>query len=169
MPYNKCLICNTAFYVKPIHQRKGWGKYCSINCRITSQFKGKQVSCFICKKQIYRSPKDLKNSDSGNFFCSKTCQTVWRNKIQFIGERHSNWKHGKSAYRRILRSAGFTEVCKLCKAIDKRILIVHHIDKNRKNNNVFNLIWLCHNCHYLVHHFIDEQSKLQNMVAVVQK
>lgn len=171
MPDSRCLICKIEFYVKPSHQKKGWGKYCSILCRTKSQYKGKNVECFICQKNIYRSPKSLKGSISNKFFCSKTCQTIWRNQILFSGENHANWKHGKSACRRILKASGKKQVCSLCKTSDIRVLAVHHKDKNRKNNKVNNLIWLCHNCHYLIHHYKDEHDKLieNNMVAVVQK
>ncbi len=169
-----CLVCKTKFYVKPSHQKKGWGKYCSIICRTKSQLNGKKVNCFICQKQIYRSQKDLKKSDSGNYFCSKSCQTIWRNSILYSGENHSNWKYGESAYRRILLATGQKQICTLCKTEDKRVLAVHHRDKNRKNNTVENLIWLCHNCHYLIHHHFDELNKLNriltnNLVAVVHK
>lgn len=173
MPVLKCLICAREFYVKPSHQKRGWGKYCSVSCRAKSQFRGKFVNCFICNLQIYRSPKDLRNSQSKKFFCSKTCQTIWRNTILFSGENSTNWKHGKSAYRRILQRTKKEQICTLCKTDDKRILIVHHKDKNRYNNNVENLIWLCHNCHYLIHHYSNDQKRLNtqmnDMVVVAQK
>lgn len=153
MPTVKCLICNDKFYIKPSYQKKGWGKYCSIKCRTRSQIKGKKVNCYICDKQIYRAPKQLKSSESGKFFCSKSCQTIWRNKILYSGENHSNWTFGESAYRRILRASNKKQVCGVCQTVDTRILIVHHKDKNRKNNKVENLTWLCHNCHYLVHRY----------------
>ena len=160
MPNVKCLICKAKFYVKPSHQKRGWGKYCSIFCRTESQFKGKDINCFTCNKQTYKSPKDLKNSKSGNFFCSKSCQTIWRNKILFSGENHSNWKYGESAYRRILKATGKEQVCELCRDHDIRVLAVHHKDKNRRNNSATNLTWLCYNCHYLVHHYRNEENKL---------
>ncbi len=172
MPIVACLICKIDFYVKPSQQKRGWGKFCSINCRSRSQYKGKDVRCFICNKEIYRAPKDLKNSKSNKFFCGKSCQTIWRNQILFSGENHANWKHGRSAYRRILKASGKVQICNLCGIKDIRVLAVHHKDKNRKNNAVGNLIWLCHNCHYLIHHYINELDKLikqENMVAVVQK
>ena len=164
MPVVECLVCAVEFYAKPSHQKKGWGKYCSITCRTRSQFTGKQVHCFICRKAIYRSLKDLRSSKSGNFFCNKTCQTIWRNTILFTGENHINWKHGRSAYRRILKSTGSVQICALCKTDDKRLLIVHHIDKNRTNNNVNNLKWLCHNFHYFVHHYDEARSRLMTLI-----
>lgn len=52
------------------------------------------------------------------------------------------------------------KICTLCKTEDSRILAVHHIDKNRRNNDLKNLIWLCHNCHFLVHHYDVEREKI---------
>lgn len=148
----RCGICAKEIYVKPSHQKRGWGKFCSIKCRTESQFKGKNVNCFICGKQAYRSRKDLKSSKSGKFFCNKSCQTIWRNKILFSGENNANWKHGKSAYRRVLSEASKNKYCILCRITDSRVLVVHHKDHNRMNNKVNNLMWLCLNCHFLIHH-----------------
>mgnify|MGYP001600280300 FL=1 len=161
----QCLICGAEFYVKPSHQAKGWGKYCSIKCRTSSQFKGSTFKCFICKKEIYRSPLAIKKSKSGKYFCSKICQTVWRNTILFSGRNHSNWTYGESAYRRILKSSDKTQICVLCSTKDKRVLIVHHVNKNRRDNDIANLIWLCCNCHYLVHHFTEINSKLLRLIV----
>ncbi|MBI4281264.1 HNH endonuclease [Candidatus Uhrbacteria bacterium] len=36
---------------------------------------------------------------------------------------------------------------------NNRVLLVHHIDENRKNNVLSNLVWLCRNCHFLVHKY----------------
>ena len=35
----------------------------------------------------------------------------------------------------------------------------------RKNNSVSNLIWLCHNCHHLVHHYKNETKNFMVPVA----
>lgn len=164
MPVTFCLTCKKEFYVKPSHLKRGWGKYCSINCRTKGQLIGKFFECFICKKEVYRSPLGIKKSQSGNYFCSKRCQTIWRNSILFTGENHSNWKYGESAYRHILEKEGTEKICVLCKISDKRVIIVHHIDKNRKNNNISNLIWLCNNCHYLVHHYNEAKERLGKII-----
>jgi hypothetical protein len=164
MPLAKCLICNYEFYVKPSHQLRGWGRYCSTKCRTKSQFKGNIFDCFTCKKNVYRSPLAIKKSKSGNYFCNKKCQTIWRNKILYSGENHFFWKNGESAYRRILKSSKRKEICLLCNTKDSRILIVHHLDKNRKNNDLKNLVWLCYNCHYLVHHFRELKDRLLNLI-----
>lgn len=151
MPYVACKQCGKQFYAKPNWLKIGWGKYCSRDCVFESQRKGRLVNCFICGKVVYKSPKILTRSKSGKFFCSKSCQTVWRNSV-FVGPAHGNWKGGEKSYRETLLRIKNNKICKRCEVNDIRILLVHHLDRNRQNNKVDNLIWLCHNCHYLIHH-----------------
>jgi endogenous inhibitor of DNA gyrase (YacG/DUF329 family) len=160
----KCRVCGKDFYVKPSHQKLGWGKYCSIECRSTSQFRGKEVHCHTCNKEVYRAPAKLKHSKSGYFFCSKTCQTLWRNSY-FIEERHPNWVSGAGSYREVLKRSGEKQVCRICKIEDERILTVHHVDHNRLNNKVSNLVWVCLNCHFLIHHYESIEKSLNSVLV----
>src|SRR3989344_1904405 len=153
-----CKTCGTSFSAKENWIKRGWGKYCSRSCSAKAQLRGKFVKCFLCNKQIWRRPKDLEKSKSGTFFCSKRCQTIWRNAF-FAGDKHGNWKGGSSSYRDALKRSGKPTRCKLCSLADKRVLAVHHADGNRGNNSVDNLMWLCHNCHFLVHHHEEERKK----------
>lgn len=41
--------------------------------------------------------------------------------------------------------------CEICNLHDDDVLIRHHIDSNRKNNNPDNIIILCANCHLRTH------------------
>ena len=122
------------------------------------QKNGKVVRCFICKKETYKTQKALRHSKSKKYFCGKSCQTIWRNSIMYVGENHANWKDGRYTYRDRMMRHKIPQICKKCKTKDKRILAVHHRDKNRKNNELSNLIWLCHNCHFLVHHYQEERN-----------
>lgn len=158
MPFVDCQVCSTSFYVKPSHQKLGYGKYCSVVCKNRAQCKGKTILCTICKKEAYKSLAQLKHSKSGNFFCSKSCQTRWRNSY-FIEEKHPNWQNGIRSYRKILSRINPAEKCSICEIKDKRVLIVHHIDHNRQNNNQSNLLWVCLNCHHLIHNFDEDISK----------
>jgi hypothetical protein len=159
MPMNKCEICGNEFYIKPSHVLRGWGKCCSAACRSKSQLKGRFVSCHICGIQVWRMPKHLLHSKSGVYFCSKSCQSRWRNRL-VLGENHYLWKGGRTTYRKLLLRESVPQMCLRCGLDDRRILVVHHVDENRSNNRLENLVWLCHNCHYLVHHDTDEPRKL---------
>lgn len=75
------------------------------------------------------------------------------------------WKNGQSTYRKVMLRSQTKEKCLFCGEADARVLIVHHIDKNRKNYKVENLAWLCHNCHYLVHHYDLEMQKFMEALV----
>lgn len=160
-----CKICSNSFYAKPNWIRRGDGKYCSVACKRKAQKTGTVVQCFICKKEVYRARRHLLHSKSRKYFCGKSCQTIWRNTMVFVGPNHANWKNGENTYRRIMLRNNLPQICAKCRSQDKRTLTVHHIDKIRTNNSLRNLAWLCHNCHFLVHHYIEERGKfLEAMV-----
>lgn len=151
MPYVKCKICNKELYVKPSHQKHGWGKYCSIKCRHIGQRTGKKVECYVCSKEIWRTKSQLRKSKSKKSFCSKRCQTLWRNKY-YSGKKHPNWKGGHCLeYRKIMLQSKIVPKCQICGEKNVKVLLVHHKDYNRKNHQIKNLVWLCWNCHHLVH------------------
>ena len=151
MPWVKCKICNADFYAKPRHLKIGWGKHCSNTCLYESMKTGTWVACSTCNKKIYRSLKELRASKSHKFFCDKSCLASWKNTHILSGEQHANWKFGENAYRAIMIRKGAPPICGKCGINDFRVLVVHHIDRNRKNNQLSNLKWLCKNCHYLEH------------------
>jgi hypothetical protein len=159
-----CQKCGSHFMVKPSWVKNGYGKYCSPDCRRAAQRTGKEILCHVCQKETYKPGKALKGTKSGLLFCGKSCQTKWRN-TEFKEEKHANWKGGTHAYRRIMKQSDKPPICGLCKTTDIRVLAVHHLDENRKNNMVENLAWLCHNCHLLIHHYPDERDRF--MAAIV--
>ncbi len=152
----KCQTCSKEFYAKPSHIKLGYCKYCSRKCQAESQKTGKFVLCDTCGKEIWRNQHDLKFSKSKKYFCNKSCQTFWRNKF-YSGFRHPNWKNGEhQEYRSFLIRSGVKRICLRCQNKDERILVVHHLDKDRANNKVSNLVWLCLNCHYLIHNYNED-------------
>lgn len=165
MPIVKCKLCLNEFYAKPNWLKIGHGKYCSRKCQHESQKNGKFVFCFICKKETYKTQKALKKSKSKKYFCGKSCQTVWRNTIVYVGRNHSNWKGGEFSYKNSLIRNKIPKICKLCRIEDSRVLAIHHIDRNRKNNKLKNLVWLCYNCHHLIHRDIKENKKFMETLV----
>lgn len=151
MPIKKCKICGKKFYARPSYIKQGWGKYCSKRCQYEGYKTGRIVNCTTCGKKIYKSQKELRRSKSKKYFCNKSCFAIWKNKHLLIGEKHPSWKNGESSYREIMIRSKIPPICRNCRIDDIRVLLTHHIDKNRKNNGVRNLEWLCRNCHYLIH------------------
>ena len=162
----QCKFCTKEFLIKPSHHKYGWGVYCSNKCKFQAQFKGKIVNCSNCGKEVYRSPKKIDRSKSKKYFCTKSCQTIWRNNF-FVGDKSVRWTSGISTYRNILLRTGEKPKCKLCDVTDSRILSVHHKDHIRTNNDISNLVWLCFNCHYLLHHDEAIDFKMRNTVNTV--
>lgn len=164
MPIVTCKICKKEFYGKPFFLKQGHAKYCSVYCVKIGRRTGSIIDCNVCGKKVYKTAKELRLSKSKKYFCTKSCQTIWRNSV-FIGPKHANWKEGLHAYRSVMLRNHIPKICRLCNSSDERILAVHHIDRNRRNNAISNLAWLCHNCHFLVHHDIREEQKFMETLV----
>lgn len=143
----KCLNCGKSFlkalrFIKPDVKN-----YCSLKCANAGHRKRITLKCAMCNKLFERVPSKIKNSKSGLYFCSKHC----KDKAQRIGGckeiQPSHYGKGLTTYR----SIAFREYdakCEICGYSNHlEILEVHHIDKNRENNDISNLIILCPNCH----------------------
>ncbi|MBI4135881.1 HNH endonuclease [Candidatus Uhrbacteria bacterium] len=137
------------FYIKPSHKKLGEGKYCSRVCSDIGRKKGKTVHCAKCRKGFYAPPKQLRSSKSKLNFCRRECYLKYQ-----VGKYHPLWKGGESIYLSLMRKKR-KQICRKCGIYDPHVLIVHHIDKNRKNNVLSNLVWLCRNCHFLVHKYSE--------------
>lgn len=151
MPILNCKRCKKEFYAKPSHQKMGWGLYCSNKCSFASRRSGRDVSCEICGKLIYRSLRELAHSKGKKYFCNKSCFAVWKNTNMFFGDKSPRWIDGKGSYRQAMLRNNKPKECRDCGIKNIKVLVTHHIDSNRKNNKQENLTWLCRNCHYLVH------------------
>lgn len=91
----------------------------------------------------------------------RSCPWVAKRNRQYTGEKAFNWQGGKSfepygvewteALKERIRNRD-NHTCQLCsKKYKKRKMPVHHIDGNKKNNGLNNLITLCISCHHKVH------------------
>jgi 5-methylcytosine-specific restriction endonuclease McrA len=61
--------------------------------------------------------------------------------------------------------------CKICGFDDLNVLCVHHIDGNRKNNDISNLEILCANCHFKMHFGMGKtrRKKVDQIVKYQEK
>lgn len=69
---------------------------------------------------------------------------------QIREENHPNWNGGVQTYRKMLLRRGFKlDKCSECGG--KKMIQVHHIDEDRRNNDLENLKVMCIKCHNNFH------------------
>lgn len=94
-----------------------------------------KTSCSRCKKNLYSS------RSHHPILCSKC-----RGKDYVCG-----WENIKKSL--------IDKACQICKGNKK--LLVHHLDCNKRNNQLSNLITLCNQCHMSIHAKY-KRNKLKN-------
>ncbi len=157
MPLATCTLCKKEFYRKLSQIKLVKHSYCSSFCQHRARRTGNLIKCYWCGSKIYKQFHDL-SIKNRKFFCGKKCGLEWLNSNQ-KGVKHPNWTTGEFSYKGVLLRHKVLRECSLCRIKDKRVLAVHHIDRNRKNNHISNLAWLCHDCHFLVHHYPSEHLR----------
>ena len=150
----KCSFCGNEVDIsnKKVNRNnlKGHNTYCSPECFRLSKITGKHSFCANCNKPIFIKNSRLLRGKSGNFFCGRSCSTSFNNAFYKAGENHPNWTDGTASYRgKALRN--LPKYCKVCGYSDERVLVVHHLDKDRGNADISNLVILCPTHHIEVH------------------
>lgn len=129
--------------------------FCCPECKKEQILKQKEenerttlVICWYCGKEFYKSNSSLKNSKSGLYFCCREHKDISQRIENNCIEIHPNhYNDGKASYRKIA-FRNYSHECSNCKwDEDENILEVHHIDGNRQNSKLNNLIILCPTCH----------------------
>jgi len=124
-----CPICNKTFYRLQCQIKKG-KTYCSRKCLTESQKHGSEIECEQCHKVFYRHFAEQDMGEKIHSFCSIPCYFAWRkesvnpNTYRKIGAIHEHRIVAEKVLGRKL----------------KRGETVHHIDGNKKNNTVSNLV-----------------------------
>lgn len=144
----ECECCDTIF----TKQKRQLTDYaCSSLCR--SILKGKRVlvKCAHCGADVYKAISRVNSSRNGIFFCNKICKDEGQKYIKEIQPDHYGTADPANTYRK-LAFDNQPHHCQMCGYdTNKAALVVHHIDHNRTNNSLDNLIILCANCHAIEH------------------
>lgn len=163
-----CAACGKAFSIElkryNINIKQNIRFYCSKECR---DHKGSKLcACANCGELVWRTNSQLKRSKTGLVYCSRSCAASNNNRIFKVGENHPSYN---GASYRNTAFAQYPHKCIVCGYDeDERILEVHHIDEDRKNNNIDNLCILCPNCHrkLTLHYYtLTTNCKLVPVVA----
>jgi 5-methylcytosine-specific restriction endonuclease McrA len=99
-----------------------------------------EVECSYCHKRFKRLKSELTSNKSGYVYCSKECGNRHKNEIVTMWNNGSNYRRNAfNIYPHECAICGWDE--------DERVLEVHHLDEDRKHNNIENLRILCPICH----------------------
>lgn len=110
------------------------------------------VECALCKKAIERSASKLKRSKHAVYFCNRMCKDRGQRigGIQAIQPPH----YGTSLCD--YRSKIDMTRCAGCNESRQFLLVAHHADGNRRNNDPSNIECVCQNCHAIRHlHLVE--------------
>lgn len=110
-----------------------------------------EIECSHCGKIVVKRKSSIK---SKYVFCDREC----KEKEQVLGGllELENYKTNNN-YRK-LAFEKYGHKCNLCDITEDYLLVVHHIDSNRNNNNIENLEVLCHNHHAFRHRQWDGEK-----------
>jgi hypothetical protein len=144
-------------------------RFCSRDCKDSSQEKGEFVECSWCSEELWRPKSQL--SEMGdysidNHFCDKSCEKSWKRK-HWTGEDHPSWDGGSPGHRgkswpemrrKALDRDGYC--CRVCGMSREEHydqydmdLEVHHkipakgFDNVDDSNFLINLATTCASCH----------------------
>jgi len=108
-----------------------------------------QFNCALCQISFYRENRHVNNSKSGLRFCSRRCKDEGQKLKYNLTEI---WPHHYGVNSNYRKTAFDNLENKCNKCGFTKALIVHHKNRNRKDNSIENLEILCSNCHYIEHY-----------------
>lgn len=130
----QCQWCGKTF----TYQRSRWStEFCNRSC-------AERRHCEACGKKLVGWAPGIRGSNRKRF-CSIQC-----GQIAYHAKRPVKISYPVVAFASALRN-GQTVACIRCGVNDLRCIVVHHRDRNRKNNISSNLEILCANCHMIEH------------------
>ncbi len=141
-----CETCGDIF----CRRLNGTQRFCSVKCRGLGTRDRIKLNCSNCGNEFECKPSRKTSSKHGYYFCSQKCHNAAQcvnSGIQMI--RPSHYVDGRFAYRRTCKEMLQNGCC--CGEKRLYLLVIHHIDGNRKNNKQENLEAVCGNCHILRH------------------
>lgn len=154
-----CLQCGLQFTTRKSQP----AKFCCRNCKNKYQAKINQekrpvLKCAWCNIEFQRPHKTLSGSKSGLYFCCRKCKDNAQRigGIKEIMPPHYGTHNEDACISTSIYRSKFEEhelVCFRCGYKEfASCVAIHHIDKNRNNNDKKNLIPLCNNCHKALHY-----------------
>lgn len=126
------------------------GKICH-NCYRNYKWKRKLFTCKRCKRQMPHHSKSLCNGCYNYVFHLEKVKIYQNKRLYNIDDK---------TYKKA------TKVCVIC-GFDK-VVDLHHIDHDHKNNSEENLIGLCPNHHKMLHNFKFRDEVLNKLNKILR-
>jgi hypothetical protein len=141
--YVDCAHCGKSFLTR-IDQP---GKYCSRECSALDSHNRVVIICEYCSKSFERKVSRLNRSRSGLHFCSRKCKEKAQSLSGgFTDIQPEHYGTGYSVYKHLVDRTDNPECCD-CAENKRYLLVAHHKDGDRYNNERTNLEIVCWNCH----------------------
>lgn len=142
-----CKICSKTYFTSKWKATDS--KYCSIPCKVEGRKVAgtREFPCAACGKPVRRRPKEFRRTITCSIACREQAKI-----LEFPRTPHVlSVRKWFSRFNRMseCEKCGYKEIV--------GILILHHRDRNRKNNTRENLAVLCPNCHAAEH--LEENKK----------
>ena len=150
-----CTNCKKEIDRKPSYIKRTGNLCCSKECALELRTtKPIKTPCATCGKEVIRTQYEMTKSKTGNVFCDHSCSAKFSNENRGGYGIHNYRSHAFKAYANECNSCGYNKV--------PEVLQVHHIDRNRKNSDVSNLVILCPTCH-AEEHFKSKDGSFWNV------
>lgn len=145
-----CQHCGKTFKIFKCWLKKGRGEFCSRKCY--GEFKKGKPTWNKGIPHTETTKDKIRQKALGRTGWNKgLTKESHPNLIRLKKEKSPNWRGGTTVYRSIAMENLLVE-CASCGVNNPKTLVVHHIDRNRRNNQLNNLQILCLNCHRLEHY-----------------
>lgn len=147
---NICKFCSSKFISKK--QPTKPQDFCCRTCALKSRNNKIKRICIECGNSFEISVHKTKKSVNHGKFCNNACRISKWNRDSLAAQKPGCYR--KNAWKT------YEKKCYDCGNIDERVLVIHHIDGNRKNGNIENLIPVCHNCHCIRHIILSGNHRI---------
>lgn len=146
---SECVQCGVKFDVYRNQVKKGKGKFCSVSCGMTYRNTiNNPTRCKKVREKISRNHADVSGINNPMY--------------GIRGEDAPGYIDGRNSYvgetSRRIALANFEHKCTICGVTNLNEMDVHHIDRDRGNNKLENLMLLCTKCHQNIMHPRDRDS-----------
>lgn len=156
LPPKICKCCSNLF--DPPRPKYSKIQFCSTRC--VNVYKGRLIekTCLYCDKKFDIAKSKIDRGANFGKYCSHTCRLAYWSRRSVSTASPTNYrKNAWKFYDKKCYDCGWDEI--------KELLIVHHIDGNRKNGAISNLVPLCPRCHSIRHYHMNGQVRVPTQLG----